>query len=356
MISEFDLSPIGLEDASPLTLALIFGALLGLAFGALAQRTQFCLRRGLAGAPIERQPALGVWAAALATAILATSALAAYGALNFTEHRFHAAEVPLFAIVLGGLLFGAGMVLTRGCTSRLAVLAGSGNLRAWVSLIIFAVAAHATLKGALAPARVWISEPSVDLGAYATLAALPGGAPIWGTVIAVALAAFAARSGASVWHLGYAVMIGGLVALGWFGTGVFLADEFDPIPFESLAFTSSATEALFWTVAGTAITPGFGVGLIGGVLAGAFLAAYASGELRVERFDAGTPVEKYIGGSVLMGIGGVLAGGCTIGAGLTGVSTLSISAIIALASIAAGAVAANTFAAQSGQRVMLPAE
>lgn len=46
---------------------------------------------------------------------------------------------------------------------------------------------------------------------------------------------------------------------------------------------------------------------------------------------------RYLSGGVLMGMGGVLAGGCTVGAGLSGVATLSTSAVIALLAIIAGA-------------------
>ncbi|MEO0790906.1 MAG: YeeE/YedE family protein [Pseudomonadota bacterium] len=357
MISELNLGFAGWEDVAPLTRALLFGLLLGGAFGVLAQRARFCLRRGVAGPETERLPALGTWSAALATSVLATSLLVSGGVLDFSEHRFLGSNVPLLAIVIGGLMFGVGMVLTRGCASRLTVLAGSGNLRALVSLVVFAIAAHATLKGALAPTRVWVSSVSVDFGAITSLAALPGGAAVWGVALAILLAVFATRSGARARDLAMGVGIGALVVAGWYGTGVVLADDFDPIPFESLALTSSSTETLFWLVAGTAITPGFGVGLIGGVLVGAGVSALLSGEFRIERFEADTPVERYLGGSVLMGVGGVLAGGCTLGAGLAGVSTMSFAALAALVSIVAGAVLAQSVRFPARQSpALVPAE
>ena len=139
---------LGFENLTTPQAAVWFGLILGVAFGALAEITRFCLRRGLVGAPDERRPALGVWLMALAAAVAGTQAAIQSGLVAFGDHRFFAADLPILAIVAGGLLFGAGMVLTRGCASRMTVLFASGNLRAGIVLLIFAVTAHAMLKGA----------------------------------------------------------------------------------------------------------------------------------------------------------------------------------------------------------------
>ena len=110
---------------------------------------------------------------------------------------------------------------------------------------------------------------------------------------------------------------------------------------QSLAFTLPFAESLFWILASTAVPAGFGVGLIGGVLVGAFLSAATRSELSLVSFADSRETLRYGAGGVLMGVGGVLAGGCTIGAGLSGVSTLSVAAILALLSIVAGAVIAR---------------
>lgn len=345
---------LGLENWTPQSASLVAGGVIGVLFGILAQRSRFCLRRGLVGDAAERDSALGLWLTALLTAIVATQGLVALGWLDFSEHRFASPVIALPAIVLGGLLFGAGMVLARGCASRLTVLSGSGNLRALVSILVFAVVAHATLKGALAPARVWISSVTVDLGDTALFGALAGSL-LATTLAAVFLSVLILRAGPGLRDAIYGVAIGALVPLGWFATGVLLLDEFDPITFESLAFTSSSSESLFWAVAGTAIAPGFGVGVFGGVLAGSAVASLLSREFAWQGFTADVPTSRYLLGASLMGVGGVLAGGCTVGAGLTGVSTLSVSAVVALGAIVAGALATNALLA--GRRpVFTPAE
>ena len=346
---------LGLDGWTPVGASLVAGLAIGVLFGALAQRSRFCLRRGLVGQGAERSSALGVWLLALGVAVLLMQAAALFGWVSFAEHRFLASSLPAGAIVVGGLLFGSGMVLTRGCASRLTVLAGQGNLRAWISILIFAVVAHATMKGALAPARTWLSSFSVETGGW-SLAALPGGGIAVAVVIAVGLLFVALRSGARVSDLVFAGLIGMLAAVGWVVTGYVLHDEFDPITFESLAFTSSASETLFWSVAGTAVAPVFGVGIFGGTLIGSFLAANLAGEFHVEGFDGETPVGRYIAGASMMGVGGVLAGGCTIGAGLSGIGTLGVAPVLTLLAIVAGARIADATLDRAGHGGMVPAE
>lgn len=336
------LAELGLGDLSPPTAAVLFGGLLGLAFGILAQRSAFCLRRAVVGSDAERPSARGVWLMALAVSVAGTGALLATGIVDLSGHRFNASKLPLLAIVVGGLLFGAGMVLARGCASRLTVLAGSGNLRALTVLIVFAAVAHATLKGALAPVRTSLASATVDLGSAASLAAWPGGPLLWSSAIALALLAVALRSGARPSALLMGSLIGALAPLGWLGTGYLLKDEFDPIALESLALTSAASETLFWWIASSAIAPTFGVGFLAGVLGGSFLASVASRQFAVEGFGAATSTGNYLAGGALMGVGGVLAGGCTVGAGLVGVATLSVAAALALLSICGGAMLAST--------------
>lgn len=332
---------LGFDTLTPPVAAVIFGLLLGAAFGALAEVTRFCLRRGLVGDPGERRPALGVWLMALAVAVLGTQAAVAAGWIGFAGHRFMAPDLPVLAILAGGLMFGAGMVLTRGCASRLTVLAASGNLRAAIVLVVFAIAAHATLKGVLAPLRTALGSVTLPLGEAVSLAALPGGALAGPLVIAGLAGAFALRSGNRPAPLIGAALIGALVPIGWVGTGLVLYDEFDPIAFESLSFTAPAAETLFWTIAASAIPAGFGTGLLGGTLAGAAALALLSGRFRWQSFVSPRETLRYAAGGALMGIGGVLAGGCTLGVGLSGVPTLSLAAIIGLLAIVGGARAAD---------------
>ena len=315
--------------------AVFFGLGLGVLFGILAQITRFCLRRALVGD--DRRAAAGVWLTALAVAVLGTQTAVSVGWISFADHRFLGAELPVLAIVVGGLLFGAGMVLTRGCVSRLTVLSGAGNLRALSVLLVFAFVAHATLKGVLAPIRTGLGSFTVPLES----AALPGHPMIWAGLLAIGALFVALRSGNRPGLLGLAALLGALVPLGWVGTGFVLYDDFDPIVMESLSFTAPFSDTLFYTIASTSISPGFGVGLIGGTLAGALIAALLRGQFVWQSFTSPRETGRYLAGATMMGLGGVLAGGCTVGAGLSGIPTLSVAAILALAAMAAGALIAN---------------
>ena len=326
---------LGFENLTAPEAVVYFALAIGVAFGILAQITKFCFRRTLVGE--DRRAAAGVWFTALAVAVAGTQAAVSAELIEFSDHRLLAGDLPWLAIVVGGLLFGAGMVLTRGCASRLTVLGGSGNLRALTVLIVFAITAHATMKGLFAPLRVALGDVTVPLGDMTTLAALPVGAWLFTALIIAAAAFIAARSGVRPSMLITAALLGALVPLAWVGTGFILYDDFDVIPMESLSFTRPASDTLFWTIAGTSIAPGFGTGLIGGVLLGALAASLATGTFIWQSFESAAQTGRYIGGAVLMGIGGVLAGGCTVGAGLSGVPTLSIAAILAIATMAAGA-------------------
>ncbi|MDO6520073.1 YeeE/YedE family protein [Shimia thalassica] len=326
----------GFENLTAPQVTVFFALAVGVLFGFFAERTQFCFRRALVGQ--DRRAAAGVWLLALAVAMIGTQVAVFAELISFGDHRFMTSDLPVVAILLGGALFGAGMVLTRGCASRLTVLSGTGNLRALMVLFIFAFVAHATLKGLLSPLRVGLGGITVSL----ENAALPGPAGLWVAVVVLVALFVAVRSGNTPLRLLGAVAIGALVPLAWVGTGFVLYDDFDPVAFESLSFTAPAADSLFFTVASTAVSANFGVGLIGGVIAGSLLASLLFKSFQWQSFETPRQTGRYMFGAVLMGFGGVLAGGCTVGAGLSGLPTLSISAVLAVAAIAAGALATNS--------------
>ena len=327
---------LGFERVTPLQASVVLGLVLGALYGVLAQRSRFCLRRSLVGEWSECLPALGVWAMALALAIAGTQGAVAAEVVSFDAHRFLSPDLPVVSVLVGGALFGAGMVLSGGCVSRLTVLAGAGNLRSALVLVVFAVVAYATMKGVLAPLRTTLGDWTVDPGGRVALTALPGGA-VWAWGLALAAAVLALRSGALPRHLVMGAVIGLLVPLGWIGTGFVLLDDFDPVPLQSLGFTGPTADTLFWTMAATAISAGFGTGLAAGVIAGSAVAAVSAGEFRWSSLEGPRQTGRYMAGAALMGTGGVLAGGCTVGAGLSGVSTVSIAAILALTAMVVSA-------------------
>ncbi len=322
------------------TLQLLFGLGLGLVFGVAAQITRFCLRRAITGEATDRGTAGAIWVTAFATAITGFMVAATLGYIDVSDHRFMSADLPVAAIVIGGLAFGVGMVLTRGCVSRLTVLSATGNLRAAAVLVIFAIVAHSMLKGVLSPLRTGLGSLSVEMP-FASLSELP-----FGAASAVAAAAIMALwlivKYRPAWqHVLLGLVIGMVPVLGWATTSVLLYDEFDPLAVQSAAFTLPWSDTLFWLIASTAVPAGFGTGLMGGVLLGSFASAALRGELRLVSFEGPAHVGRYALGAALMGVGGVLAGGCTVGAGLAGSAMLSVAALLALLSIVVGGAIAS---------------
>ncbi|SMX24241.1 YeeE/YedE family protein [Boseongicola aestuarii] len=329
------------------TLQLLFGLTFGVVFGAALQISRFCLRRAIAGKSGERGSASATWMVALASAIVGFLLASNWGYVDLSGHRYLDRELPLLAIVLGGLAFGAGMTLTRGCASRLTALSATGNMRAVTVLIIFAVVAHATLKGVLAPLRVAFGSVSTTLS-FGSFSELSLGAPVASALMAVAALYLIHRFRPSWREVASGVVIGLIPVLGWATTSVLLFDDFDPLAVQSVAFTLPWSDTLFWTIASTAVPAGFGTGLVGGVLFGSFLSAAVRGELELVGFEAPKQFLRYAAGAGLMGVGGVLAGGCTVGAGLSGSAALSVASLIALASIIVGGLLAARLDARVG--------
>ncbi|MEL7116245.1 MAG: YeeE/YedE family protein [Pseudomonadota bacterium] len=329
------------------TLQILFGLGLGLAFGIAAQISRFCLRRAVASDDGPDRSAAAVWVMGLAAAIGGMHVAASFGLVDVSSHRFASADLPLAAILIGGLAFGAGMVLTRGCISRLTVLSASGNLRALFVIATFAILAHATIKGVLSPLRTALGEFQVTVP-MAQLSDITGFAPAVAALLAVGALYVAWRSGTAWRDMVLGAVIGLVVVGGWATTSVLLMDEFDPLPVQSAAFTLPWSDTLFWAIASTAIPAGFGVAWIGGVLIGAFLSAAARGEFAFASFESPRQTGRYLTGGALMGVGGVLAGGCTVGAGLAGGAMLSVAALVALAAIIFGAVATRQVLSLSG--------
>ncbi|NOR20641.1 MAG: YeeE/YedE family protein, partial [Xanthomonadales bacterium] len=132
------------------------------------------------------------------------------------------------------------------------------------------------------------------------------------------------------------VIIGLAVPMGWYLTGVVGFDDFEPIRFESYTFTGPTADGMMYLLTFTGSTINFGVAAVFGVISGSFLYAVVSRKFRLETFSNRADMIRHMFGGVLMGFGGVLALGCTIGQGITGMSTLALGSLLALASIIFG--------------------
>ena len=348
-----DLSRI-LELTSEPVLATIFGLLCGVVFGVAAQRSSFCLRaatvefaRGRLG------PRVSVWLLAFSTALIWVQGAQMLGLFRAEEARMMAVTGSWSGAIIGGLMFGAGMVLARGCSGRLLVLAATGNLRSVISGLIFAVVAQMSLHGWLAPLRQWLAGLWVTPGGQnvnlLTMVSLPEEA---GLALGLAIAALAfwlvKHNQVSGKTMVYASGVGFAVALGWVLTFNLSQQAFEPLSVTSATFSGpSANTLMFFLTENPALD--FDIGLVPGVFLGAFLAAGLRRELKFQGFDGEGQMRRSMTGAVLMGFGAMLAGGCAIGAGVTGGSIFVATAWLALLCMWIGAGITDLLVDQAGR-------
>lgn len=326
------------------TVALM-GLLVGLLFGVSAQRSRFCLRASVVELAHGRLgPRMSVWLLCFSTALLWTQGLAFAGFVELGETRWLGQAGTISGAVIGGLIFGAGMVLARGCPGRLLVLAATGNLRAILSGLVFAVCAQVSLHGLLGPWRGELAGLATTEGQnpdILSLAGLPGWSGIaLGLAFAAAAIWLAWRNRVSARLLIFGSGVGFAAAAGWVLTHTLSGLTFDPTPVESLTFSGPSADMLMFV-----LTPApaldFDIGLVPGVFLGAFLAAAAAGELEWQGWSGAQSMHRYLVGAALMGFGAMLAGGCSIGAGVTGGSAMALTAWIALTAMWVGGALAD---------------
>ena len=316
--------------------AAAFGGLvIGALFGFFAQRSRFCLRSAVIefwGGHIHYKVA--IWFLTFATAVLTTQLLAKYGMFNPQASKQLAPVGSISGAIIGGLMFGAGMVLARGCSSRLLVLAANGNLRALLSGLVFAVIGQAALRGKLAPLRDWLAAEwtlyrpgGLDMLSMGDMPANMG-VSLGLAGMAVALLA-AAHSRLPFWRWFGAMGVGGCVAAAWWFTTTLASQSFEPMPVQAITFTGPSAEMLmFVAIRDEGLS--FNIGLVPGVFIGSLTASLLFREFKLEGFNGAQGMRRYIVGAALMGFGGMLAGGCAVGAGVSGGSVFAVTAWLAL--------------------------
>jgi len=331
---------------SHIELVLWVGLAIGLVFGAVGQATGFCLQRGL----VQRWGRKGgfklqAFALALATALIGTQALAALGLIDLSSSLYMAPRYSWLLLPVGGLLFGYGMGLANGCGARALVLLGTGNLRSFVVLLCLGIAAYMTLTGVIAPLRIALSDPTTIEPALITL---PVGALRTAVTLlaGLALILYALRRPTETpeaerprrWSdLAGGLVIGLLVVLGWFATGWLGNDDFEPLPVISLTFVAPIGDVIQYAMLATGMSLRFGIAVVVGVVLGSLALSLLRRQYQLRSFQAPQQMLRYIAGGALMGAGGALAMGCSIGQGLTGLSTLSFSSMISAIFIVLGA-------------------
>ena len=347
---------------SRIVLAATFA--LAFVFGAIVQRTGFCTMGGLADVVSYGDGTrLRQWLLAMAVAIFGTTLLDVAGIIDVGRSFYTTPRFTPVAYAAGGVLFGFGMVLAGGCASKSLVRAGGGSLKSLVALLVLAVVAYMTLRGALALVRVGLIERlAVTLPTRQDLPSLlahtDAARAAWrlglGLTTSALLAVFALRerSFRTFDNLLAGAGIGAIVVAVWFISGYVghvaehpqtLEEAFlrtNSHQMESLSFVAPVAWTLDYLLFTSDASKELTIGIVAvvGILLGSTASALARGQFRWEGFRDAEDSGNHLVGGALMGFGGVTALGCTIGQGLSGISTMAAGSFIALAGIVVGGV------------------
>ena len=360
--------PLSLEVASR---SVIWGGLLlGLLLGAVAQRTRFCTMGALADwFSYGGTARLMMWV--LAVAIAAGGALILIDSewLDATRTNAWSTRLLWLSNIVGGLIFGFGMVLASGCPQRNLVKAGSGSLKAVVTLLFAAVTAQMTLRGVLSELRVrWIDSVANALSTPQDLGSLLAGLLGWSPanwrwlllcayLIATSVALYRSRHSMNFHHWSGGLAVGLLVTCAWALTGhigylpehpetleATWAGTYSHRP-EALTFAAPLAHSLdlltLWSDKNNVAT--YGVVVCLGTLLGSTVMSMFTKEFRWESFQNAIDMGNHVTGAIMMGFGGVTAMGCSIGQGITGLSLQSAGACLAVAGIVSGSWLALRF-------------
>lgn len=334
-----DIIPVG-------AIAALIGLATGMVLGLAARMGNFCTLGAIESAIYgDDQRRLRMWGVVLGTAILSTHLLAADGQIDLGATIYHSVAWNPLASVLGGTLFGYGMALAGNCGFGALARFGGGDLRSLVVVMVMAVFGYVTLNGPLAKLRVLLFPhvAAENPQSYADLVTSQLGLPplVFATLVAAALAYWGlshAPLRESPRQIGWGVAAGLSVSFALWGTSALNDATFGAVPVEGHTFTATLGRSLIWLMTSSSGGLSFAVGSVAGVLAGAFLGSSLKGLFRWEACEDPRELGRQTGGAALMGIGGAIAMGCSVGQGVTGFATLAYSAPVTLAAIYFGAV------------------
>lgn len=341
-----------MEMLSAKAIVAIGGAVVGLIFGFIVERTNFCTMGAISDATAFGDfKRVRAWVLAVAVGVAGTQALQLAGLVDLQKSIYLGSSIGWLGAIIGGLLFGFGMTLAGGCASRNLVRFGAGDLRALVVLIVLGIFAYMTLRGLTAPPRVALENltnltvttqgiPDLIAKASGASAASVRGVVMLVVVLALLWYCFKdAEFRGSPMHIFSGIGVGLAVLAGWYVTGVLGADEFEPTRPASLTYTAPVGNALVYLMTFTGSTIDFGIASVGGAIVGAYASALMRKSFSVLSFADRGDLVRSLTGAAMMGVGGVMALGCTIGQGLTGISTLSLGSLISLVALIVGGVA-----------------
>jgi len=357
---------------------------IALIMGAVVNKTNFCTMGAVSDwVNMGDTGRMRAWVLAIAVGVLGVAGLEAAGLVNVTNTfpPYRQNNFVWLENVIGGVLFGIGMTLASGCGNKTLIRVGGGNIKSIMVLMLIALISYfmvnpfpgsdKTLYSVLfypwtSPAAVMLST-NQDLGAMLFGDNAATGRRVMGGVIGGLLLIWAFKS--ADFRSNFDNILGGLVVglavlAAWYVTSnvtinadgemmsmqAYVQDwelyapadavkpaAAGPLASQSFSFVGPMGQTLGYAAGGfdrTLLT--FGVMALAGVIAGSLLWSLISRSFRIEWFASGRDFVNHLIGGILMGFGGMLAIGCTIGQGITGFSTLALGSILTFIAIVLG--------------------
>ena len=344
-----------MEELSTLHFVALLGFIIAIIFGFVGNKTHFCSMGAISDVVhMGSKGRLGAWFFAIGIAMLGAQFFLIHELVDLNASVYLSPNLYLLSYLLGGTLFGIGMTLSAGCGQRNLVRLGGGSLKAFVVVLVLGITAYMTMRGLLAYVRLnWVYAVNMDLTTHGindqslfsylgTLLDLENTSwlrRIGGFVVASGFIVYAFKQKefrSSFDNILAGAVIGGCVVAAWYVTGYIGNDDFDPVTPQGMAFIGPTGNTISYLMTFTGAEINFGVAVALGMITGSFIYAVLSGSFRIESFSNKTEMVSHLIGAMLMGFGGVLSFGCTIGQGVTGMSTLAVGSILTFLSIIFG--------------------
>jgi uncharacterized membrane protein YedE/YeeE len=332
-----------ISDAGLVAMIGLFG---GILLGLAARIGRFCTLGAIEDLYYgEKTLRLRMWGIAIGVSVVGTFGLSLTGLLDLQQTLYLGRSWNPLANIFGGLVFGYGMALAGNCGYGALARVGGGDLRSLLIVLIMGISAYVTLGGPLSSVRIWafgITEDVAGLATFAqSLAQISGSSvEISGIAIGMGILCLTLLNGnlrREPSYIFWGAIAGLAIVSGWAGTQWVASTGFDATNVVTHTFSAPIGETMLYAMTSSGNSISFGTGSVVGVIIGAFLGSLFKGHFRWEACDDPRELRRQILGAALMGIGAVVAVGCSVGQGLSAFSVLAFSAPVTLACIMAGA-------------------
>jgi len=317
------------------------GLAVGAIFAIVIQQLRFCLVAGTSNLLLIKDSRQAVaFAVTLLVGITGTQILELMDIVAVGDSSYRNSNFDWFGASVGGVIFGVGATLAGGCSVRTLIRTMEGSIHALLALFSFILVAAFAQFGFLETPRVDLTiATSVNLTTDAGIASMVSISPwIVLAIVAAGLLAFIiknSKNGIDIKMITAGCIIGSLIIVSWYITGVLAQDDFNPVKPSGITVSGPLARFGYIFISGRIPALSYAISFVIGIAAISFIYAIVRGRFSFTMPAKGMAKMAIVGGS-LMGVGSIMAYGCNIGQGLTGISTLSVESLLAVIGMVVG--------------------